>query len=155
MMTSDWLTSRVQASPQKTALIMGEQRWTYAELDPIVNGVCARLTDAGVKPGEFVGVLLPNGLAHVCLIHALARLGAVLVPLNLRLTAAELQWQIEHVGCKLVLGAEETKKEWLMVNFQWLFEREQPVWGLAFLCVGDEGGTAVYPKMCLENSIDQ
>ncbi len=124
MMTSDWLTSRVQASPQKTALIIGEQQWTYAELDQKVNRVCARLVDAGVESGDFVGVLMPNCLEYVCLIHALARLGAILVPLNTRLTAAELQWQIEHVGCELVLYAEELVDELSIVNSQWSMVNE-------------------------------
>ncbi|MFO7683931.1 MAG: o-succinylbenzoate--CoA ligase [Chloroflexota bacterium] len=124
MMTSDWLTSRVQASPQKTALIIGEQQWTYAELDQRVNRVCARLVDAGVESDDFVGVLMPNCLEYVCLIHALARLGAILVPLNTRLTAAELQWQIEHVGCELVLYAEELVDELSIVNSQWSMVNE-------------------------------
>ncbi len=109
-MTSDWLTSRVQASPQKTALIISEQQWTYAELDSMVNSVCVRLQEAGVKPDNSSGVVMPNCLEYVCLIHALARLGAVLVPLNTRLTQAELTWQIEHVGCEMVLYSAETQR---------------------------------------------
>jgi O-succinylbenzoic acid--CoA ligase len=117
---SDWLTARVHATPKALALIIGEERWTYGQLDKMVNGVCGRLLDAGVTPGQFVGVLLPNSLVYVCLIHALARLGAVLVPLNTRLTAVELQWQIEHAGCDLVLYSQETADKWLIVNDQWL-----------------------------------
>ncbi len=117
-MTPDWLTNRVQTTPRRTAIIMGEQQWTYAELDQMVNSVCGRLQSAGVEPGDFIGVLMPNCLEYVCIIHALARLNAILVPLNTRLTEAELAWQVAHVGCKLVLCQEEI--EWLMVNSQWL-----------------------------------
>ena len=119
-MESDWLHSRVQATPHKTALIICEQQWNYTELNQMVNSVCERLQDVGVQPGDYIGVLMPNCLEYVCLIHALARLGAVLVPLNTRLTEAELAWQIEHAGCELVLYSEETENEWLMVNSQWL-----------------------------------
>ncbi len=103
----DWLLSRVQAAPTQMALWMGERQWSYAELNHLVNGCCARLAEMGVRPYDFVGVLMPNSLLYVCLVHALARLGAVLVPLNTRLTPAEWQWQAEHVGCKLVLCAPE------------------------------------------------
>ncbi len=104
----DWLTARVNASPDALALIIGEERWTYAELEGLVNGVYDRLRQAGVQPGDFVAVLLPNNLAYVCLIHALARLGAVLVPLNTRLTPVELQWQLDHMGCDWLIYGEET-----------------------------------------------
>lgn len=104
---SDWLDSREQASPTQTALLLGEQQWNYAELNRLVNGCCTRLAGLDVQPGDLVGVLLPNSLLYVCLIHALARLGAVLVPLNTRLTPAEWQWQVVHVGCRLVLGSSE------------------------------------------------
>lgn len=103
MINSDWLTSRSQASPQKTALIIGEQQWTYAELQTAVSHLVKFLHQRNLQPGDFVAVLLPNNFAYVCLIHALARLGAVLVPLNTRLTFAELSWQVAHVGCKWVI----------------------------------------------------
>lgn len=113
---NDWLTERVHASPDALALMIGHGRYTYAELDRLVNGVCARLVDAGVVPKQMVGVLLPNTLEYVCLIHAVARLGAVLVPLNTRLTPAELAWQIEHVGCKLVVTAPDLAEKLSIVN---------------------------------------
>jgi len=124
MNISDWLTSRTQATPQKTALIIGEQQWTYAELNRMVNSVCARLVAADVTAGDFVGVLMPNCLEYVCIIHALARLGTVLVPLNTRLTVAELAWQVAHVGCEFILCVEETKEKLSMVNSQFSIVNE-------------------------------
>ncbi|MCA9918917.1 MAG: AMP-binding protein [Anaerolineales bacterium] len=115
----DWLTSRAQATPDKLALIIGAERWTYRDLHQRVNATCAGLQAAGVQPGDFVAVLLPNGLPYVCLVHALARLGAVLVPLNTRLTPAELRWQIEHVSARWLITNEafgQEAGEWLMVN---------------------------------------
>lgn len=106
-MQNDWLKSRVQASPSQTALLMGDRQWSYAELNRLVNGCCVRLAALGVQPGDFVAVLLPNSPLYVCLIHALARLGAVLVPLNTRLTLAEWQWQTAVVDCRLVFCEPE------------------------------------------------
>ncbi|MCC6607221.1 MAG: AMP-binding protein [Anaerolineae bacterium] len=119
----DWLAERTQATPHKLALIIGEQRWNYATLNQMVNATCARLQDAGVQAGDFVAVLLPNGLPYVCLVHALARIGAILVPLNTRLTASELRWQIEHVAAKWLVtdeGSAQDAAQWLMVNCQLL-----------------------------------
>lgn len=120
----DWLRERVNASPQALALLIGDGRWTYAELDGLVNGTCQRLLAAGVKPGQMIGVLLPNGLEYVCLIHALARLGAVLVPLNVRLTAVELAWQIEQANCGLIVTSAALKNELSIVNCELLIVNE-------------------------------
>ncbi|HEY9515798.1 MAG TPA: o-succinylbenzoate--CoA ligase, partial [Gemmatimonadaceae bacterium] len=54
----------------------------------------------GVQPGDRVALLLPNGLAFATLLHAAPRAGAVLVPLNLRLTVAEQTWQVVHSGAR-------------------------------------------------------
>ena len=119
----DWLAERAQATPQKLALLIGEQRWTYGPLNQLVNAVSSRLQNEGMQAGDFVAVLLPNGLPYVCLVHALARLGAVLVPLNTRLTPTELRWQIEHVAAKWLIADEEIAQDaaqWLMVNCQLL-----------------------------------
>ncbi|MCA9901478.1 MAG: AMP-binding protein [Anaerolineales bacterium] len=115
----DWLADRAQATPQKLALIIGKQRWNYSELNQLVNATCAKLKTEGVQPGDFVAVLLPNGLPYVCLVHALARLGAVLVPLNTRLTPAEIRWQLEHVNARWLITNEKFSQEageWLMVS---------------------------------------
>jgi O-succinylbenzoic acid--CoA ligase len=102
----DWLEVRTRASPHTSALIIGKQHWSYAELNDLVNA-CAACLAAQVKPGQHVGVLMPNNLAFVCLIHALARIGAVLVPLNLRLTIHELTWQLDHSNCALLVTADD------------------------------------------------
>ena len=123
----DWLAERTQATPHKLALIIGEQRWNYAALNQMVNATCARLQDAGVQAGDFVAVRLPNGLPYVCLVHALARIGAILVPLNTRLTASELRWQIEHVAAKWLVtdeGSAQDAAQWLMVNCKLLMVNE-------------------------------
>jgi O-succinylbenzoic acid--CoA ligase len=51
---------------------------------------------------------MPNGLGFVLAVHALARLGAVLVPINTRLTQTEIDWQIQNVGAEHVLDDEST-----------------------------------------------
>lgn len=100
---TDWLTHRAQASPMHLALIHRGQSWTYAELDEQVGRLAGQLRAAGVKAGQRVATVLPNGPEFIMLIHALIRLGAVLVPLNLRLTADELHWQVEQSESSWIL----------------------------------------------------
>ena len=100
---NDWLTARVQATPHAIALIMNGRQWTYAELAQLVTWYCLGLVQQGVQPGQPVALLLPNGLSYLCLIHALTRLGAILVPLNTRLTATELAWQLAQSDAQLLI----------------------------------------------------
>ena len=51
-------------------------------------------------PGDRVATTLPPGVDFVVLLHALPKLGAVLVPLNTRLSAAEMRWQLEDCGAR-------------------------------------------------------
>ncbi len=106
----DWLAARTKASPDALALIIGKQQWSYVELNRLVD-ICARYLAELASPGQHVGILMPNNLAYVCLIHALARIGAVLVPLNMRLTIPELAWQISHGDCALLVTDTENSKK--------------------------------------------
>ena len=108
---NDWLSHQAQSAPKKLALVWGGQTWTYAELDRMVSGVAAGLGAARVKRGTHVAVLMPNRPAYVFVIHALARLGAVLVPLNIRLTEDELRWQADHADCTVVICSKETENQ--------------------------------------------
>ncbi len=112
----DWLAHRAAISPQKIALIFGERAWTYRELNELTAGLAAQLVAAGVEAGQRVATLMPNRAEYVGLIHALARLGAVLVPLNTRLTAGELRWQVEQADCRLVVCTAETETQAAKLN---------------------------------------
>jgi o-succinylbenzoate---CoA ligase len=96
LIAADWLRASAQANPEALALSYDDRRVTYQELDRLVTNLAGYLRSRGVQPGEHVGALLPNALPYVALIHALIRLGTTLVPLNNRLTRAELQWQTEQ-----------------------------------------------------------
>jgi len=95
----------------REALIIGEQQWRFDELNRLVARLCARLSAEGVQPGENVAVLLPNSLAAVAHVFALVRLGAVLVPLNTRLTAADVAWQVEQAGCAWLIYASDCAEQ--------------------------------------------
>ena len=102
-LTPDWLRARAAASPNSVALMIDDRAWTFSRLDVLVDGLCGYLTRRGIERGEHVALMMPNSLAAVACIYASARLGAVLVPLNGRLTAAELNWQIDQADCSHLL----------------------------------------------------
>ena len=86
--------------PTKTAIICGETQWTYAEFDALVTRLAAGLAKIGVLQGERVAVLARNSHGFAALRFALARLGAVLVPINFMLKAEEVAFILRHAGAR-------------------------------------------------------
>ncbi|XXF81133.1 o-succinylbenzoate--CoA ligase [Myxococcaceae bacterium GXIMD 01537] len=97
-----WLGARHH--PEAEALTFAGQRWTYAALEAEVARYTGALAARGVGPGDRVALLAGNHAAAVSLFWALGRRGAVLAPLNARLTRAELAPLVEDVAPRLTLA---------------------------------------------------
>ncbi|MEV0134426.1 AMP-binding protein [Dactylosporangium sp. NPDC050688] len=93
-------TIRLQAlrRADREALVDGAERWTYAQLDADVDRHAAALLDAGITPADLVGVLGRNTATYVIELLAIARIGAISVPLNWRLHTSEQTYVIEQAG---------------------------------------------------------
>jgi len=99
-----WLASRRQASPDRTALIVGDaERVTYRELADRTEAVAAALAADGIARGDRVAYLGENQPAFVETLFACAMLGAVFVPLNTRLAVPELAYILDHSGAALLI----------------------------------------------------
>jgi long-chain acyl-CoA synthetase len=81
----------------KTALIFGDRRIGYAELNRTVNRVANQLLKMGLKKGDRLAVLLHNGTEFIELYFACAKSGVVFVPLNNLLKARELIQILEYI----------------------------------------------------------
>ncbi len=82
--------------PEATAVIDDCTRRTYRELAGRAELLAAGLAALGVRPGDHAGILLRNSSKYIELIFALLKLGAVCVPLNWRLTGADIRQCAEH-----------------------------------------------------------
>lgn len=100
----DWLTRCAENMPEHLAVRCGQAAWSFAELARQVKRLAGQLAAAGVKEQSRVALLAPNGLAYVATVHALTRVGAILVPLNTRLTQDELCWQLDDVHATLLIS---------------------------------------------------
>lgn len=94
----DLLRRSAKRYPAKVALIDGERRLTFAELDAAVNRIANAMRQRGVAHGDRVALLAHNSWQYVALDFATARLGAVLVPINFMLGPAEVGFILEHSG---------------------------------------------------------
>ena len=89
--------------PSKTAVVDGERRYTYHELEARVHRLANALRHMGVAQGDKVAVLSPNSHRVLEAFFAVPQLGAVLIPLNFRLTTPEFAYILEHAEAKVVL----------------------------------------------------
>ena len=107
----EWLAQRAKISPDRLALTWGpDERWTYRDLSIRVEATSRRLRKAGLHPGDRLGLLAWNSPAVVQTIHAVARMGLVHVPLNARLTTAELRRQVIHASISALVYDEANEK---------------------------------------------
>ena len=98
--TQDWLAA---APPDSLAVIARGACWTFGDLAREVAGWAGRLRALGIGPGDRVALLMGNSATFVALVHAIQQCEAVLVPLNWRLAAPELAWQLADCGTRLLL----------------------------------------------------
>jgi fatty-acyl-CoA synthase len=102
----DLLRRSAQRVPHKTAIVCGEISWTYAEFDAVCTQLAKALLARGIGCGERVAILSRNSHAFAAMRFALARIGAVLVPINFMLTAGEVAFILDSSGAKtLLVGA--------------------------------------------------
>ncbi len=100
------LSRRAQLSPDNTALIFRDERWTYSELNKLTNKVAHGLHALGVNPGDRVGFLGLNHPRFFFTLFAAAKLDAIFVPLNFRLTGPELTFIIRDAGLHTLVYEE-------------------------------------------------
>ena len=86
--------------PTKSAIVCGATHWTYAEFDALVTRLAAGLARIGVGQGDKVAVLARNSHGFAALRFALARRGAVMVPINFMLKADEVAYILRHAGAR-------------------------------------------------------
>ena len=114
--------------PQKLGILCGNTSWTYAEFDAIVSRLAAGLSGIGVKSGDRVAVLARNSHGFAALRFALARMGAVMVPINFMLKAEEVAYILRHSGAETLatdtgladLAQQASKLETQVKQFVWL-----------------------------------
>ncbi len=97
------LEGAIARRPNATALICGDERVSYLELDDAVGRVAGGLRALGVGKGDRVAMALANSIEFVVVLFAVARLGAVSVPLNIRHQFAENRHILEDCAARVVV----------------------------------------------------
>jgi fatty-acyl-CoA synthase len=127
---------RVSAHPDREFLVAGEGRWTWAQVQQRSAAFAQSLAERGIKPGDKVALVLPNWPEAVVAAIAIARLGAVILPLDPGSSFHELRYLLRHGEVRAAVIAEQWNGEELLEEFDELLP-ELP--DLAFLVtVGPE-----------------
>ena len=126
--------------PAKTGIVCGSTSWTYAEFDALVTRLAAGLASIGVAEGDKVAVLARNSHGFAALRFALARRGAVMVPINFMLKSEEVAFILRHAGAKTLatdsglaeLAQAASQLDTQVQQFIWLPSEDpsQPVAGM-------------------------
>jgi acyl-CoA synthetase (AMP-forming)/AMP-acid ligase II len=148
------------AHPHVAALIAGEERWTYDRLTRYVRRLAQGLLAQGLKPGDRVALHLTNKPETVAAFYACMLAGVIAVPLNTRLTRAELEAQLRRLHCSLYLGQLDlydaiagvdtsilNAKKRFLVDGSALTTRTMP-WSEL---IGFHGDEVQFPSACLDD----
>src|SRR5262245_51922268 len=103
---ADAIFHNARRRPSHAAIVDGACTITYAELAALVAKTAGHLETIGVGPGDIVGVALGDDAGHIVAMLAIAWLGAVILPMDVRWTAQEKHRIAAHFGARLVLVPE-------------------------------------------------
>ena len=102
-----FLDRSAHAFGPRTAIVDGDRRFTYAEFSDRSRRLAGALRDLGVAPGDRVAALATNSSVMLEAHHGVPFAGAVLVPLNTRLSRQEMVHIVGHSGATLLLATSD------------------------------------------------
>jgi len=102
-----YLAQNARKTPEKLAIQCEGRSYTYKEFNEEVNQFAHGLLNLGVNKGDRIALMMKNSDQFVFAFFAGAKIGAVIVPVNFRLTASEVHYILEQSGAVLVICDDE------------------------------------------------
>src|SRR5437660_2389310 len=101
----DWIAHHAHRRPKQLAIndLQTNRKFTYADLHRRADQLAGWLAARGIGKGDRVALLAPNCAEYFELQFACGRLGAIMLPLNWRLTVAELEYILGDAAPKLLI----------------------------------------------------
>ncbi|HEX5581277.1 MAG TPA: AMP-binding protein [Gemmatimonadaceae bacterium] len=115
---ADLFGRRAAEHAERTLMVAGGRSISYGQVEQRATAMAAALAELGVEAGDRVAVNLPNCPEWMIALLAVAKLGAVVVPVNPRLNYHELRYQLRHAEVAAVVTVERARG----VDFLQLFE---------------------------------
>ncbi|WLR53222.1 long-chain-fatty-acid--CoA ligase [Bacillus tianshenii] len=113
------LDNAIMKHPNREAIVMGSFRQTYQQIGETVHHLAGTLSQHyGIKKGDRVALLLHNCPEFIQFVFACARLGAIVVPLNTRLSEKELSFMLNHSTTKLLVASTDSSETINQLNLE-------------------------------------
>jgi acyl-CoA synthetase (AMP-forming)/AMP-acid ligase II len=106
---ADLLEASARRTPDHPALIAGDRRLTYRELDEQASLAAARLIDAGIEPGDIVGLWMPRGIDLLVMQAAIAKAGAAWLPVDEDTPVERLLVCMDDAGSPALVSSERMR----------------------------------------------
>jgi len=100
--------SRAQSDPRRPFMLFAGRTWSWAEFGAAAEQTACLFAARGVKQGDRVAVVARNHEGHVLALFALARLGAVMVPINPEFGVQEARYVLHHAEVCGVIASSDT-----------------------------------------------
>ena len=132
------LERRALEYPEKAYLIHGNEEISFQQLNEAANRIANAIKEMGVKKGDFVSLLVKNCPPFVYIWFAILKLGAIMVPINLRLTVREISYILNHAQPKVVFVGDQSRglitelKSKYKQCINWVFVGEEKANGTIF-----------------------
>lgn len=104
---NEFFQATLKKHAEKMAVIAEDQQITYQELDTVSTRIAANLQQIGVEKGDRVAVIVGNSLEFPLLTLACAKAGALMVPINVKLSADEIGYILGHSKPEVIVVEEE------------------------------------------------
>ena len=101
---ANWFLQRASRTPERAALAFESQTWSYAQMQQRIEQLADRLHGLGVRRGDRVAFLGLNQPMFLFALFASARLGAIFVPLNFRLTGHEVAANVGDADVSVLIA---------------------------------------------------
>ena len=106
-MIPNWLVQRAYLTPNKTALSVGDKKWSFNEMKEKSLQLARKLRANGLNENDRIALLGSSNADMVFIIHACMLAGLEIVMLNSRLTKNELEWQLADSEAIAVLVSND------------------------------------------------
>jgi len=103
MILTETLKKASKLFPQKEAIVCGGRRWTYQEFHQRINRLSHLLKGFGIEKDDKVAVLLPNCHYFLEVYYGIAQIGAISVPINIRLSPGEIAFILQDSESKILI----------------------------------------------------
>ncbi|WP_158738083.1 class I adenylate-forming enzyme family protein [Alteribacillus sp. YIM 98480] len=109
MHLTDLFESTVNRAPNQNAIFQGEKSYTYSQINEKANRAASSMQRLGVGKQDRVMVLLKNRIENIIMFWAIQKIGAIYVPINLRMSLEYIQYCINDVEAKMIVFEESSR----------------------------------------------